>query len=335
MSNGPQPMSNVKSIVFGWLCAPDASHLDGEIGVQAFGPQVPAEHGTSISQLHNTSHGVTLIESKHDFRADVVGPTYALARISGEFDTETVAFGATKGGRITHREYIPARAVTFGLDRNYFRHSRRFEICSTLETAAPIEATFASLPVQALDMLIGEELRGTLFHALEIAKAPEVRSHPVPLRISRILLGAINPHLTGRLGMLYSQAKILEYLCELIDHLESRAAALAETVLGRDALYEVRDYLTGLEGKLPSLVDIAEMMQVSARALNDGFSREFGASLPRYVSGLRLEQAHSAIQESDIALKVLSDRLGYSNVSHFSTAFKRQFGYPPGSLRRK
>ena len=156
----------------------------------------------------------------------------------------------------------------------------------------------------------------------------------MPLRISQILLSAINPQLTGSMRMLYSQAKILEYLCELITHLETRAAALAESILSRDVLYELQHYLTGLEGKLPSLVDIAEKMQVSARTLNDCFAREFGTSLHRYVSSLRLEQAHSAIQESDIALKVLSDRLGYSNVSHFSNAFKRQFGYPPGQLRR-
>ena len=327
-------MSNVKNIVFGWLCAPDAAHLDGQVGVQAFGPEVPPEHGTSISRMYNTSHGVTIIESKHDFKAEAVGPTYGLAKISGEFDTETVAFGATRGGRITHQEHIPKRAVTFGLDRNYFRHSRRFEIESTLETAAPIDATFASLPVPALDRLIGAENRDRLFTALGIAKAPEVCSHPVPLRISHILLSAINPRLTGSMRMLYSQAKILEYLCELINHLETRASVLAASVLSRDALYELQDYLTGLEGKLPSLVDIAERMQVSARTLNDCFAREFGASLHRYVTGLRLEQAHGAIQETDVALKVLSDRLGYSNVSHFTAAFKRQFGYPPGQLRR-
>ena len=328
-------MSNVRNITFGWLCAPDASHLSGGIGVQAFGPEIPPEHGVSTSQFYNMSHGVAIIDARHDFKAEAVGPAYSLAEIRGEFETDTVAFGATRGGLITHREHIPQRTVTFGLERNYFRHSRRFEIESTVDTAAPVTATFASLPVPALDRLIGEDNRDTLFRCLNIADAPEVTSHPVPLRISHILLSAINPRLTGGMKVLYSQAKILEYLCELIDHLETRSALLSGSAISRDTLFEVQDYLTGLEGKLPSLVEIAETMQVSARTLNDSFTREFGASLHRYVSGIRLEQAHSAIQESDIALKVLSDRLGYSNVSHFNAAFKRQFGYPPGFLRRK
>jgi len=34
-------------------------------------------------------------------------------------------------------------------------------------------------------------------------------------------------------------------------------------------------------------------------------------------------------------MKVLAARLGYSHVNHFIAAFKKKFGYPPGSLRKK
>lgn len=47
-----------------------------------------------------------------------------------------------------------------------------------------------------------------------------------------------------------------------------------------------------------------------------------------------MQQAHEAILKSDVALKQLSERLGYSHVSNFSAAFKQRFGYAPGSLRK-
>jgi AraC-like DNA-binding protein len=34
-------------------------------------------------------------------------------------------------------------------------------------------------------------------------------------------------------------------------------------------------------------------------------------------------------------MKALANQLGYSHVNHFITAFKRQFGYSPGTIRRR
>jgi AraC-like DNA-binding protein len=36
-----------------------------------------------------------------------------------------------------------------------------------------------------------------------------------------------------------------------------------------------------------------------------------------------------------VSFRSAATRLGYSHVNHFISAFKRKFGYSPGSLRRK
>jgi AraC-like DNA-binding protein len=92
--------------------------------------------------------------------------------------------------------------------------------------------------------------------------------------------------------------------------------------------------LIRLEGKLPSLDELARMFSRSARALNEEFCREYGKPIVSFISEQRLGQAHHAILETEVPLKVLAQRLGFSQVSHFSTAFRRQFGYPPGRARR-
>jgi AraC-like DNA-binding protein len=40
------------------------------------------------------------------------------------------------------------------------------------------------------------------------------------------------------------------------------------------------------------------------------------------------------LQRDHLPLKVLAARLGYADVSHFSNAFTRKFGYRPGGARR-
>ena len=61
---------------------------------------------------------------------------------------------------------------------------------------------------------------------------------------------------------------------------------------------------------------------------------EYGESICAFVSNVRLMEAHAALVEGDLPIKVLSRRLGCSHVNHFTRAFTRKIGYPPGSLRR-
>lgn len=97
---------------------------------------------------------------------------------------------------------------------------------------------------------------------------------------------------------------------------------------------DLKEHLLNLEGRLPTLGQLGTDFGLSAKQLNIEFKAEFGQSIFEYVTANRLEQAHEALLQSSIPMKVLSQRLGYSHVNHFITAFKRKFGYPPGSLRR-
>jgi transcriptional regulator GlxA family with amidase domain len=72
----------------------------------------------------------------------------------------------------------------------------------------------------------------------------------------------------------------------------------------------------------------------SARALNEDFQTEYGESIFSFVLNHRLNTAHQAIKTTDVPMKQISMKLGYAHVNHFSAAFKKKFGYSPGSLRR-
>jgi AraC-like DNA-binding protein len=52
------------------------------------------------------------------------------------------------------------------------------------------------------------------------------------------------------------------------------------------------------------------------------------------MSARRLNAADLAVRDSEVALKVLANRLGYAHVNHFNRAFRRKFGHPPGRRRR-
>ncbi len=87
-------------------------------------------------------------------------------------------------------------------------------------------------------------------------------------------------------------------------------------------------------GKLPTLNELAMQYGTTPRKLNEEFAAQYGLAIVPYIIDYRLQQAHEAIENTTIPLKTLADRFGYSHSNHFITAFKKRFGYPPGSLRK-
>lgn len=94
------------------------------------------------------------------------------------------------------------------------------------------------------------------------------------------------------------------------------------------------DFLLGLEGKPPTLEDLARRLGLAPRSLAEAFVQEYGCTVHAFVSGLRLERARQAILGTDLPLKAIAAHLGYSHVNNFIAMFTRKFGHPPGSLRR-
>ena len=78
-----------------------------------------------------------------------------------------------------------------------------------------------------------------------------------------------------------------------------------------------------------SLSDIAKAVGSSAFHMARVFRRTTGLTLGRYQNRLRLAMALEALSERESGLSELAARLGFSSHSHFSVAFRREFGVVP------
>jgi len=85
-----------------------------------------------------------------------------------------------------------------------------------------------------------------------------------------------------------------------------------------------------------TLTEIARECGLSLRYLHDLF-RDDGRTLSEYLQGERLKLAHSMLKSGEVRNGSITDiamLCGFSNPSHFSTAFKRAFGASPRSIVR-
>jgi AraC-like DNA-binding protein len=83
------------------------------------------------------------------------------------------------------------------------------------------------------------------------------------------------------------------------------------------------------------LEDVARALYVSTYHLCRVFKEETGMSIHRYLNQLRLRQALKELAHGDTALAALANDLGFCCQSHFTRAFRKEFGVPPGEARRR
>lgn len=82
-----------------------------------------------------------------------------------------------------------------------------------------------------------------------------------------------------------------------------------------------------------SVVEIARAAAYSPFHLGRVFRARTGLTLHRYIQRLRLREALDELLAGDGAIGAVALRYGFSSHSHFSDAFRREFGESPGSAR--
>ena len=136
----------------------------------------------------------------------------------------------------------------------------------------------------------------------------------------------------GAIARMYLEAKVLELLAIQLFQLSESKPELAKSTLkpqSIDRIYQARDILaTNLENP-PSILELAQQVGVSDRTLRTGFKELFDTTIVGYLTLLRMERAELLLREKKLSIGEIANSVGYSNLSYFSAAFKRQFGITP------
>lgn len=103
----------------------------------------------------------------------------------------------------------------------------------------------------------------------------------------------------------------------------------------RIRLMRARDYLLADLTQPVTLLDLAKESGLSVLKLKRGFPQLFGRSVYSLFLKHRMEMAFQMLNSEGLGVGEVAADLGYTNASHFSAAFKKQFGVNPGSLKRR
>ena len=331
--------TKVASYTLDWLIAPVTVLPDEVVTVERLPYALAPELGQAWLESLALHDGIVLFRAIHEMKHAPSGQLVHLMDV-GLAPAEPI-FGAQiwLSGLGCHREYWSGKDqaptdIIAGPGWDTFRYHKEWSCNILVEGGVTSEMRSVVMPGAVLSSLLGEEAAESLLERLGLrGKRPTV-VHPMPAHVGIPLREAIAGHVSGAARKLYAQARVLDYLVSLLAHVSSDTDIRKEHSQ-RKRIHDLHDQLLHLEGRLPTLSELAKQFGLPARRLNDGFIAEYGTSVYNFLTDHRLKQAHASILASTTPLKTLAARLGYSHVNHFIVAFKRKFGYSPGSLRKE
>ena len=89
------------------------------------------------------------------------------------------------------------------------------------------------------------------------------------------------------------------------------------------------DLLVRNIAKPPHLEDITKAVGMSHPKLNRCFKQLFGCTVFEYLRNERLRRASALLEEPGVTITEVAYTMGYSSPSHFTRAYKKQFGSLP------
>ena len=84
-----------------------------------------------------------------------------------------------------------------------------------------------------------------------------------------------------------------------------------------------------------SLDIIADRLHYNPNYLSSVFKKEYGENFVDYLMGFRLQKAKTWLQETNMTIKEIAEKLQYRNSQNFIRFFKKKVGMTPGDYRKQ
>jgi AraC family transcriptional regulator len=96
----------------------------------------------------------------------------------------------------------------------------------------------------------------------------------------------------------------------------------------------IESHLSNSAAGAPTVTEIAAACGFSDRHFARLFREKFGCSISQYLKSAQIAKAKAYLLETDLPLKEIAYRMGFSSLSNFSFAFRAATGVTPGQFRK-
>jgi len=201
----------------------------------------------------------------------------------------------------------------------------------------PIKRIGLFFPAEFLRHHLRREIVSDLFHYTEIHPTPAPKD-PAPFEYKSLLEAVyavddqwVLSHLTLHNRILLLAEKFLNsFLTKASFSLPDGTAWTKGKEKDLEALKGIVRILSDNQlSKFPSIETLSKTAMMSSTKLKTRFKQIYGMKLYEFYNRNRLQQANEMLKTGDFSVKQVGINIGFSNLSNFAKAFKKEFGILP------
>ncbi|MCJ2163398.1 MULTISPECIES: AraC family transcriptional regulator [unclassified Pseudodesulfovibrio] len=133
---------------------------------------------------------------------------------------------------------------------------------------------------------------------------------------------------------IYLKSKALELLSHVLAEQSPASCRTRLSTYEVECLQKARSLLIADLESPPSLEKLARSVGLNQTKLKKGFKALFGQTVYGYFRTYRVELARQLLLEGTATISEVASTVGYTNISHFSAAFKERHGVTPSRYRK-
>lgn len=125
---------------------------------------------------------------------------------------------------------------------------------------------------------------------------------------------------------------MMNWVCHVITKIQDNSLSDKDSLT---VVQKVKRYVQEHITDMPSRDEIANLVYLNPDYLTRLFKKETGMTFIEYSQYLRIEYAKELLTKTDISISKVATKIGYSNFSHFSRAFKKITGISPSDYKNR
>lgn len=157
--------------------------------------------------------------------------------------------------------------------------------------------------------------------------------------ITRIFMQIREKMIEGITSAVYYESKTLEILSLISQRYclkQQHNYENAYLTISQDELYILKNVDKVIRQTPlcpPSIKELCKMSAMSQTKLRELFKKVYGIPLGRYIHQCKLEHSLVLLSGNSLSITEIAEKLGYTNTSKFSAAFKKQYKKTPSEYR--
>jgi len=245
-------------------------------------------------------------------------------RFTAENDHQQLQFSCQLAGEVEVQYGRQQLALDRGSLLISFAPAQRFEL-NVAPGACSVELKISPERLQAL---VGDEYSDVM-HRLNHSNGLHPNGYHLQAQQAAVNLARLVAE--GEVSTLRIYAATLEFLAWQLQGCAEQAQSNIPVRMRRQ-LHQAREHLLADLSAPPTIAELALETGLNQLKLKKGFKQVFGDSIYAFFLKHRMERARELLHDNSVTDTAVM--LGYSNISHFSNAFRKQFGVLPGEMKR-